>query len=87
MPKIPEAEKILIEGGSLCDVGCGKGLAITLLASEYTKAKFFGFDIHVPSIEEAKIEAQSAKLDDRLNYEVASANDCHGEYDIITFFN
>lgn len=87
MPKIPEAEKILIEGGSLCDVGCGKGLAITLLASEYTKAKFFGFDIHVPSIEEAKIEAQSAKLDDRLNYEVASANDYHGEYDIITFFD
>ena len=87
MPKIPLAERILKDGGRLCDVGCGKGLSTLLLASEYKTASFVGFDIHAPSIDEAKKAAKETGCTDRLNYQVADAQSYTGEYDIITFFD
>lgn len=87
MPKIPLAEQILKDGGRLCDVGCGKGLSTMLLASEYETARFVGYDIHAPSIDDANKEAKGARLGDRLEYKVADAEGYEGEYDIITFFD
>ncbi|MAI59134.1 MAG: hypothetical protein CML56_09205 [Rhodobacteraceae bacterium] len=87
IPKIPEVEKILQEGGRLCDVGCGKGLSTMLLASEYTSSEFVGYDIHEPSIGEANSEAIRCNLTDRLRYCVGDAESYDGVYDIITFFD
>ena len=87
MPKIPEAEQLLQQGGKLCDVGCGKGLSTLLLASEYKAASFVGYDIHGPSIEEANTEAKRLGISDRLKFEVSDAEGYAGKYDIITFFD
>ena len=87
MPKIPSADKILKNGGRLCDVGCGKGLSTMLLATEYETAQFVGYDIHEPSINEANTAAIEAGLEDRLKYKVLDAEGYEDEYDIITFFD
>lgn len=87
MPQIPAATALLEAGGSLCDVGCGKGLSTQLLAGHYRSARFTGIDIHAPSIAEANEEAASLGLSDRLSYEVADAEGYEGAFDVITFFD
>ena len=87
MPKIPQAEQLLLQGGKLCDVGCGKGLSTILLALEYETASFVGYDIHAPSIDEANKEAEKLGLADRLQYKVGNAEEYEGKYEVITFFD
>jgi cyclopropane fatty-acyl-phospholipid synthase-like methyltransferase len=57
------------------------------MAEAYPASHFWGFDYHSPSIETARDRAREAGLSDRTNFEVASAKDYPGTYELICFFD
>lgn len=63
----------LAYGGSIADVGCGRGLAAVLLAKAFPLVRVDGFDAHEPSIRAAKELAQSRGVDDRCAFNAVDA--------------
>ena len=57
------------------------------MASAYQRAEFWGFDFHKPSIETCSARAAEAGLGDRAHFEVATAKDYKGTFDLICFFD
>jgi cyclopropane fatty-acyl-phospholipid synthase-like methyltransferase len=80
-------EKQLQAGASVADVGCGHGASTIIMAETYPSSTFTGFDYHQPSIDEAEKKAAAAGVADRTKFEVASAKDYKGSYDLICFFD
>jgi SAM-dependent methyltransferase len=69
-------------------VGCGHGHSSVLMAQAFPKSRFRGFDVHAPSIEEARRGAAQAGLSTRLAFDVARATDYPGSgYGLICFFD
>ncbi|WP_327701890.1 class I SAM-dependent methyltransferase [Streptomyces decoyicus] len=78
----------LERGARVADVGCGYGYSTTLMAQAFPRSHFDGFDFHGPSIEAARGLVAEQGLDDRVSFEVATAQDFPGEdFDLITFFD
>ena len=80
-------EEKLKAGGSFADVGCGHGLSTLMVAQAFPEASVSGFDIHGPSIEEAKKLANRASSSDKIKYEVADSKSYSGDFDYIAFFD
>jgi 2-polyprenyl-3-methyl-5-hydroxy-6-metoxy-1,4-benzoquinol methylase len=80
--------KLDTTGARVADVGCGHGASTILMALGYPNASFVGFDYHEPSIEHARKAAKDAGVEDRVTFEVASAQQYPGkDYDLVTFFD
>ena len=58
-----------------------------IIAQTFPNAKVCGYDIHEPSIKEAKKLAKEAGLDERIKYTTADAKSYHGKHDYIAFFD
>ncbi|MEY4369348.1 MAG: hypothetical protein RL564_1298 [Pseudomonadota bacterium] len=87
LPKIPSLTEKLNVGGSFADVGCGHGVSTMLIAESFPESEVVGFDFHAPSIDEARRLAFEAGLADRIRYEVCSAKEYQGAFDVIAFFD
>ncbi|MBV9293895.1 MAG: methyltransferase domain-containing protein, partial [Frankiales bacterium] len=87
IPALTGVEDKLRAGASVADVGCGHGASTILMAQEYPKSTFVGFDYHDGSIEAASKSAAAAGVADRVSFEVAKASDYPGSYDLICFFD
>ena len=74
-------------GSKVADVGCGHGASVVVMADAYPKSKFWGFDFHPPSIETSRDRAAEAGVSKQTTFEVASAKDYDGKYDLICFFD
>jgi SAM-dependent methyltransferase len=81
--------KVKLEAGArVADVGCGKGASTLLMAKEFPKSHFFGFDYHDKSIEAAREYARRDGLADRVTFEVAKAKEYPGkDYDFVAVFD
>jgi 2-polyprenyl-3-methyl-5-hydroxy-6-metoxy-1,4-benzoquinol methylase len=78
----------LERGASVADVGCGFGHSTLLMARAFPRSHFHGYDFHCPSITKARRLAAEQGLDDRVSFDVATAQDFPGgPYDLITFFD
>jgi 2-polyprenyl-3-methyl-5-hydroxy-6-metoxy-1,4-benzoquinol methylase len=79
----------ILEGGAtVADVGCGEGVATTLLATAFPASRFLGIDTHRPSIDLATRRATEAGVTDRARFEVGDATSfAGGPYDVIWFFD
>ena len=86
LPSIDNAVEILNNGGSFADIGCGYGHSTEIIAKEFPKSKVVGVDPHAPSIQEAKTNSASKGLKN-LDYQIASAENYNGKFDIISFFD
>ncbi|HSD09484.1 MAG TPA: class I SAM-dependent methyltransferase [Candidatus Binatia bacterium] len=87
---IPALEGVaakLESGARVADVGCGHGASTIILAKAFPKSEFRGFDYHGPSVEAAAARARAAGVADRVKFEVASAKDYPGSYDLVAFFD
>ncbi|MGF1427717.1 class I SAM-dependent methyltransferase [Kitasatospora sp. LaBMicrA B282] len=88
IPAMNGTERKLQSGAEVADVGCGYGWSTMLMAKAYPNSRFHGFDFHRPSIERARELAAEQGLADRVDFDVATAQDFPGGgYDLITFFD
>jgi 2-polyprenyl-3-methyl-5-hydroxy-6-metoxy-1,4-benzoquinol methylase len=88
IPALNAVEAKLRAGARVADVGCGHGASTIVMAKEYPKSQFTGFDYHPQSVEAANARARLAGLADRCRFEVASAKTFPArEYDLVTVFD
>ena len=94
IPSLEGIEEKLKQGAKVADIGCGYGISTMIMAKAYPNSKFYGFDNHSPSIEQAKdqIRMEEEKVGGRIGnikFNSVSANDesIGNGYDLITFFD
>jgi 2-polyprenyl-3-methyl-5-hydroxy-6-metoxy-1,4-benzoquinol methylase len=87
IPALDGVDAKLAAGASVADVGCGHGASVIVMAGAYPSSRFAGFDCHEPSIATARQRAREAGLDGRARFEVATAKEYPGTYDVICFFD
>lgn len=69
-------------------LGCGHGASSILLAQAYPASIVVGYDNHAPSIDAARRAAREAGVDDRVRFELASAQVFPGgDYGLVCTFD
>lgn len=89
IPALEGVEAKLEAGARVADVGCGHGAAIIMMAEVFPNSRFVGFDYHGPSVERARMAAETAGVADRVSFEQAAAKNfgSAAEFDLITMFD
>jgi SAM-dependent methyltransferase len=88
LPSLEGVEEKLRLGALVADVGCGLGTSTLLMAREYPRSTFTGFDYHPESIAAASERAASAGAGDRVHFQVAPAKAFPGTgYDLVAMFD
>ena len=87
IPALEGVVEKLQAGAQVADVGCGHGASVVVMAGAYPNSHFSGFDYHEPSIRTARERAAEAGVDNRTSFEVSSAKEYPGTYDLICFFD
>jgi SAM-dependent methyltransferase len=86
VPALDGMVERLTTGGAIADVGCGYGAASILLAQAYPHSSVTGFDYHDVSVAAARSRAADAEVGN-VRFEVATATDFPGRYDLVTLFD
>ncbi|MBC8055833.1 MAG: methyltransferase domain-containing protein [Rhizobiales bacterium] len=88
---LPALEGVVAQleaGIAVADVGCGHGHATLLMAQAFPRSRFFGFDAHAPSIEEARRHAAAAGVAGQVDFSTALAVDYPDRrYGLVCFFD
>jgi SAM-dependent methyltransferase len=88
IPALEGVREKLERGAKVADVGCGHGASTVIMAAAFPNSEFFGFDYHDASIERAREMAREAGVEDRISFEVASAQAYPGHgYDLVCVFD
>ena len=88
VPLVPGLDARLRSGLDVLDVGCGRGLAMILLAEAYPESSFAGYDISEEGIAGAAAEARRRGLSNvRFEVKDVAALDEQGRYGLITAFD
>jgi SAM-dependent methyltransferase len=88
IPSLEGVQAKLEAGAMVADVGCGHGESTILMAQSYPHSRFFGFDSHLRSIDQARHAASQAGLADRIVFDVADATALPGSgFDLIAYFD
>jgi 2-polyprenyl-3-methyl-5-hydroxy-6-metoxy-1,4-benzoquinol methylase len=88
IPSLTGIEEKLIKGAKVADIGCGHGASTIIMAQAFPNSRFYGFDSHEISIQNAWIRAEKAGVADRVSFEVSIASDIPDEnFDLICFFD
>jgi SAM-dependent methyltransferase len=88
IPAMTDLQQKLEAGAKVADIGCGLGASTILMAKQYPKSEFHGFDYHEGSIEMAKEAAKKEGVGDRIKFQVAAAKSYPGkDYDFVAFFD
>lgn len=74
IPALDGVDAKLRTGAVVADLGCGFGSSTILMAKAYPMSTFVGYDYHEPSIDAAREAARRAGVQDRVQFEVASAS-------------
>jgi ubiquinone/menaquinone biosynthesis C-methylase UbiE len=88
IPALDGVDAKLTAGARVADVGCGLGSSSVLLATAYPRATVVGSDYHATSIDLARKRAAEAGVNDRVSFEVATAQTFSGtNYDLVAMFD
>jgi SAM-dependent methyltransferase len=88
IPALEGVEEALARGARVADVGCGHGASTLLMAQAFPRSRFTGFDYHDRSVERARAAARAAGVDDRVTFEVATADAFPGrDYELVAMFD
>ncbi|GIJ57354.1 class I SAM-dependent methyltransferase [Virgisporangium aurantiacum] len=78
----------LRDGGLVADVGCGHGASTVLMAAAFPNTTVSGSDYHAGSVAIARKRAAKEGVDDRVRFEVATAQTfTGGPFDLVTTFD
>lgn len=84
LPALDGVDEKLRAGATVADIGCGFGISTLAMAAAYPATQFVGFEPHNESVEAARKRASESGLADRVRFEVGSAQDFPGSYDLVT---
>jgi 2-polyprenyl-3-methyl-5-hydroxy-6-metoxy-1,4-benzoquinol methylase len=88
LPALDDVVEKLNTGAAVADIGCGHGASTIALAQAFPASTITGFDYHQASIDVARKRAVESGLADRVQFEVASAQDFPGTgYDLVCVFD
>jgi SAM-dependent methyltransferase len=88
LPALDGVVDQLRAGIAVADVGCGHGHSTVLMAQAFPQSRFYGFDVHSASIEEARGNAADAGVAARAGFDVATAVDYPDrKYGLICYFD
>jgi SAM-dependent methyltransferase len=88
LPALDGVVAQLEAGIVVADVGCGHGHSTLLMAEAFANSRFFGFDTHAESIDQAQRHAAAAGVAQRVDFSVARAvNYPDQRYGLICFFD
>ncbi len=94
LPSVADGDIVsaMAEGIQVCDVGCGEGMAINLMARAFPQSRFVGLDISAEAIGTARQDAEAAGLAnvEFLSMDVAdptAVGKFTGGFDYITAFD
>jgi SAM-dependent methyltransferase len=88
IPALDGVAEKLTAGAKVVDAGCGLGASTILLAETYPETEVLGCDYHAESIELARKRAADAGVADRIQFQVASAQDFPGtDFDLVATFD
>jgi SAM-dependent methyltransferase len=87
LPALDDVVAKLERGARVADVGCGHGVSTVLMARAFPNAEFVGFDFHPASVEAARAHAREHGVDGNARFEVGTATDYPGRYELVTFFD
>ena len=87
IPALDGVQAKLESGARVADIGCGFGASTIIMAKAFPRSTFVGFDYHRQSVERARERAAAAGVADRTRFEVASAKDFDGRYDLVACFD
>lgn len=75
-------------GGTVVDIGCGHGSSSVLMAETFPNSKIYGYDIHGPSINDARTKATAAGVEN-LVFDQSDASNIpsNGGYDFACIFD
>lgn len=87
IPALDGVEASLQTGARVADVGCGRGSSTVLMAKAFPSSRFYGFDFHEPSVEEARARARDAGVEN-VEFHVATAKSyAEGDFDLVCIFD
>ena len=88
LPLVDGIKDRLAEGIDVCDVGCGQGHAINLMAKEFPNSRFTGWDFSEEAIAAARKESAELGVTN-TTFEVKDAATIDGsqQFDFITVFD
>lgn len=87
LPSLDGAVEKLERGAKVADVGCGHGLSTMIMAEAFPNSQFTGYDIHEPSLVEARRLAEEKGLAN-ISFEQSTAKEIPAnEWDLVTFFD
>ncbi|WP_423822290.1 class I SAM-dependent methyltransferase [Salinisphaera sp. SPP-AMP-43] len=88
LPALDGVVAKLEAGIEVADVGCGYGHSTLLMAEAFPNSRFYGFDTHAGSIDEARHSARQAGVDGHTSFVMANAMDYpKRDYGLICFFD
>jgi 2-polyprenyl-3-methyl-5-hydroxy-6-metoxy-1,4-benzoquinol methylase len=91
LPLVPGITDKLQEGIRMLDAGCGRGLAITKLAQDFSNSTFVGYDLSHEAVEYGNTEAKRLGLENLLfvQKDLTSFSDeaDAGSFDFVTTFD
>ncbi len=74
IPALNGVKEKLDAGGTIADIGCGHGSSPVLMAKTFPNSKVYGYDLHGPSIVDARAKAVDAGIDN-IQFEEIGAKD------------
>jgi SAM-dependent methyltransferase len=86
IPALDGVVSKLEAGARVADVGCGYGASTIIMAQAFPNSTFVGSDYHAGSIEAARKAAAEAGVTN-VSFEVASAKQFSGEFDLVCNFD
>jgi SAM-dependent methyltransferase len=76
IPLIDGLAEKLDSGARVCQIGCENGPALILLAQAFPRSQYFGFDSLGLHIARARMDATTAGVDDRVQFQQCDAAEC-----------
>jgi len=88
LPALDGVVERLEAGITVADVGCGFGHSTVLMAEAFPRSRFYGFDGHLESIQEARRNAADAGVASHVTFEISTAKTYPDQkYGLICFFD
>jgi 2-polyprenyl-3-methyl-5-hydroxy-6-metoxy-1,4-benzoquinol methylase len=86
LPSVPEVAAVLRGGGRIADIGCGVGWSAIGVALAHPAVTVDGFDLDAASIEQARENAGTAGVADRVRFHLQDAAEATGRYDLVAAY-